>query len=115
MSAPQCLLLQDLEGLTEAFGRMSAGTLEAQQRYFSYRAILVAILSQNSFVFVLWGIAQISRDMLQNGVSHRCACVKQSAKGGLSHLFWGVLTSLKKYRAIWGIAAIVSQYRAIWG
>ena len=28
--------------------------------------------------------------------------------------FGGVLTSLKKYRAIWGIAAIVSQYRAIW-
>ena len=27
----------------------------------------------------------------------------------------GVLTSLKKYRAIWGVAAIVSQYRAIWG
>ena len=28
------------------------------------------------------GIAQLSRDMLQNGVSHRCACVKLSAKGG---------------------------------
>ena len=42
-------------------------------------------------------IAQLSRDMLQNGVSHRCACVKLST------------------RAIWGIAAIVSQYRAIWG
>ena len=35
--------------------------------------------------------------------------------GGVSHHFGGVLTSLKKYRAIWGIAAIVSQYRAIWG
>ena len=33
----------------------------------------------------LWGIAQLSRDMLQNGVSHRCACVKLSAKGGVSH------------------------------
>ena len=32
---------------------------------------------------------------------------------GVSHHFGGVLTSLKKYRAIWGIAAIVSQYRAI--
>ena len=46
--------------------------LEAQQRYFSYCAILVAIVSQNSFVLVFmeyrtiiaryvakWGIAQI--------------------------------------------------------
>ena len=45
-----------------------------------------------------------------------CQCVKLSAKGGgVSHHFWGVLTSPKKYRAIWGIAAIASQYRAIWG
>ena len=29
----------------------------AQQRYFSYRAILVAILVQNSLVLVLWGIS----------------------------------------------------------
>ena len=63
----------------------------------------------------LWGIAQLSRDTLQNGVSHGCVCVKLSTRGGVSHHFGGVLTSLKKYRAIWGIAAIVSQYRAIWG
>ena len=41
--------------------------LEAQQRYFSYRAILVAIVSQNSFVLVLMGYRTISiaisRDM----------------------------------------------------
>ena len=41
--------------------------------------------------------------------------LRLSTKGGVSHYFGGVLTSLKKYRAIWGIAAIVSQYRAIWG
>ena len=41
--------------------------------------------------------------------------IRVSTKGGVSHHFGGVLTSLKKYRAIWGIAAIVSQYRAIWG
>ena len=40
--------------------------------------MLVAIVSQNSFVF-LWGIAQFSRHKLQNGVSHKCACVKISA------------------------------------
>ena len=29
-----------------------------------------------------WGIAQLSRDTLQNGVSQRCACVKPSTMGG---------------------------------
>ena len=28
------------------------------------------------------GIAQLSRDTLQNGVSHRCACVKLTTRGG---------------------------------
>ena len=63
----------------------------------------------------LWGIAQISRDMLQNGgIAQMCLC-KTKYQGGVSHLFGGVLASPKKYRAIWSIAAIVSQYRAIWG
>ena len=43
--------------------------------------MLAAIVSQNSFVLVFaGGIAQLSRDTLQNGVSHRCACVKLSTK-----------------------------------
>ena len=29
-----------------------------------------------------WGIAQLSCDLLQNGVSHRCACVKLSSRAG---------------------------------
>ena len=29
---------------------------------------------------LLWAIAQLSRDTLQNGVSHSCACAKLSAK-----------------------------------
>ena len=33
------------------------------------------------------GIAQLSRDTLQNGVSHRCACVKLISKGGIAP-FW---------------------------
>ena len=41
--------------------------VEPQQQDFSYRPILVAIISQNSFVFVFMGLAQLSRDMLQNG------------------------------------------------
>ena len=36
---------------------------------------------------VCGGIAYLSRDTLQNGVSHRCACVKLSTKGGVSHHF----------------------------
>ena len=54
----------------------------------------------------LWGGGGGSHNyraiIVQNGVSHRCACVKLSTKGGVSHHFGGVLTSLKKYRAIWG-------------
>ena len=36
-------------------GSEVTGSLEAQQRYFSYRAILVAIVSQNFFVLVFMG------------------------------------------------------------
>ena len=50
--------------------------------HFSYRAMLVAIVWQICFCLFLWANAQTSRDMLQ------CACVKQSAKGGISP-FWG--------------------------
>ena len=32
---------------------------------------------------------QLLRDTLQNGVSHRCACVKQSTKRGGIAPFWG--------------------------
>ena len=68
----------------------------------------------NRWCLFLWGIAQLSRDMLH---IYRCACVKLSAKGGYRtvlgecQLPW---KSIARY-AIWGIAAIVSQYRAIWG
>ena len=64
-----------------------------QQRCFSYRAILVVVVSQKYFVLVLDGIAQKSRDTLQNRVSHRCAPVKTQCQGGASHHFGGVLTS----------------------
>ena len=63
--------------------------LEARQRYFSYRAILVAMVSQNYLALAFVGYrAIIVRDMLQNGVSHRCACVSPSAKGSIAP-FWG--------------------------
>ena len=48
------------------------------------------ILSRNSFVLVfVGGIPQLSRDMLQNGVSRRCAGVRLSTKGGGVAPFWG--------------------------
>ena len=93
----------------------SPGTLEAQQRYFSYRAILVAIVSQNYFALVFVGYRTIiARYVAKWGIAQMCLC-KIKYQGGVSHHFGGMLTSLKKYRAICGIAAIVSQYRAIWG
>ena len=57
--------------------------LEAQQRYFSYRAILVAIVSQSSVVLVFMGYRTIITDyMLQNRVSHKHACAKQTNNVG---------------------------------
>ena len=70
----------------------NTGSLEAQQRYFSYRAILVVIVSQNSFVLVFMGYRTIIARYVANGVSHRCSCVKLSTKGGVSHHFGGLLT-----------------------
>ena len=59
--------------------------LEAQQRYLSYRED-----SCSDSITKLFG-AGVSRNYraprgaLQNGVSHRCACVKLSTKRGVSH------------------------------
>ena len=86
--------------------------LEAQQRYFSYRTIIVGIVSQNSFVFAFMGYRTlITRYVAKLGITQVCLC-ETKYQSGVSHR---LRTSLKKYRAIWGIAAMVSQYRAIWG
>ena len=99
---------------TPAFD-FGALNLEAQQQYFSHRAILVAIVSQNSFVLVFVGYRTIIvRYVAKWGIAQMCLC-ETKYQEGVSHHFGEVLTSLKKYRVIWGIAAIVSQYRAIWG
>ena len=100
---------------SDIFGYHATGGLEAQQRHLSYRAILVAIVSQNSVVLVFMGYRTIVvRYVAKWGIAHICLC-ETKCQGGISHHFGGVITSPKKYRAIWGIAAIVSQYRAIWG
>ena len=58
-------------------------SLEAQQRYFSYRAILVAIVSQNSLVLVFIGVSHNYRAIrCKMWLSHGCVSVKLSAKGG---------------------------------
>ena len=74
--------------------------LEAQQRYFSYRAILVAIVSQSSFVLVFMGYRTIiARYVAKWGIAQMCLC-EAKCQGGVSHHFGGVPTSPKKYRAI---------------
>ena len=74
-------------------------TLEAQQRYFSYRAILAAIVSQSSILCLfLWGIRTIiARYVAKWGIAEMCLC-ESKYQGGVSHHFGGAPTSLKKYR-----------------
>ena len=92
-----------------------ACALEAQQRYFSYRAMLVVIVSQNYFVLVFMGYRTIiARHVAKKGIAKMCLC-ETKYQVGVSHHSWGADELHKKYRAIWGIAATVWQYRAIWG
>ena len=68
--------------------KMSLALLEAQQRYFSYRAILVAIVSQKYFVLVFMGYRiLIARYIAKWGIAQMCLC-ELSAKGGITQ-FWG--------------------------
>ena len=103
------------QSLPEVRAPLSCASSETQQRYFSYHAILVAIVWQNFFVLVFMGYRTlIARYVAKWGIAQMCLCETKYQEGASHHL-GGMLTSLKKYRAIWGIAAIVSQYRAIWG
>ena len=51
--------------------------------------------------------------MLQNGVSHRCACVKLSIKGGLAPSLGSASRPDKPSRDMGYVAAIASQCRAM--
>ena len=63
--------------------------LEAQQRYFSYRAILAAIVSQNSFVLVFAGYRTIiARYVAKWGIAQMCLC-ETKYQGGCIAPFWG--------------------------
>ena len=62
--------------------------LEAQQRYFSFRAIPVAIVSQNSFVLVFVGYrTTIARYVAKCGIAQMCLC-ETKCQGGIAP-FWG--------------------------
>ena len=56
---------------SEALPKNKDRNLEAQKRYFVYRAMLPVIVLQNMFVLVFLGYrTSIARDTSQNGVSH---------------------------------------------
>ena len=63
--------------------------LEAQQRYFSYRAILVAIVSQNNLVLVFVGYrTSIARYVAKCGIAQMCLC-ETKYQGGVIAPFAG--------------------------
>ena len=57
----------------------------------------------------MWDWIHSEKSSCENGVSHRCACVKLSSKAGYRAILGGARTSLTRHRAIWGITAITSQ------
>ena len=64
-------------------------SLEAQQRYFSYRAILVAIVSQNSSVLVFMGYRTlIAQYVAKCGIEQMCLCDTKCQGGGIAP-YWG--------------------------
>ena len=54
----------------------------------------------------LWGIAQLSRDALQNGYRTDVSVRETKYQWGYRTMLGGVLTSFKQHRVIWDIAAI---------
>ena len=57
----------------------------------SFPSLCFSLKYRQSFLrfLFIWDIAELLCDTLQNGVSHRCACVKLSTKGGGITPFWG--------------------------
>ena len=61
----------------------------AQQRYFSYRALPVAIVSQNSFVLVFMAYRTIiARYVAKCGIAEMCLCETKYPEGSIAP-FWG--------------------------
>ena len=73
-----------------------AVVLEAQQRYFSYRAMRVAVVSRNSFVLVMMGYRTvIARYVAKWGISQMCLCKTKYQGGGIAP-FWGTVNLPEK-------------------
>ena len=85
-------------------GRLMYGPLEAQQRYFSYRAILVAIVSQNYFVLVFMGYRTIiARYVAKWGIAQMFLCETKYPSGGIAP-FWGSASLALKSIARYGVS-----------
>ena len=80
------------------------GLSEAQQRYFSYRVILVAIVSQNSFVLFFLYRAIIARYVATWGIAQMCLCeIEIKYHGGGIAPFW---SEGRK----WGVRSVVVEF-----
>ena len=77
--------------------------------------MLAAIVSQNSFVLVFVGVSHNyrARYVAKNGVSHRCASVKLSAKGGVA-LFWGSANPPEKVSRDMGYRTLIFFSLPFW-
>ena len=71
------------------WAQATLATLEAQKRYFSYRAILVAIVPQNSFVFAFMGVSHNYRAICSKMGYRTDARVWNSVLRGAIAPFWG--------------------------
>ena len=82
-----CSGLKEKRILRRVLGRVPRNS-EAQQRYFSYRAALAAIVSQNSFVFVFMGYRTIiARYVAKWGIAQMCLCETKYQGGGYRSIF----------------------------
>ena len=89
-------------------------SLEAQQRYLSYRAILVAIVSQNVFVFLFSVVSHNYHSICcKMGYRTDVSVRKKGANGGVLHRFGGVQTFLERYRR-YGVSQRYYHSIAIW-
>ena len=62
-------------------------TLEAQQQYFSYRAMLTGTISQKYFVFVFMGYRTfIARQIAKRGIAKMCLCETKHQTGYRTNL-----------------------------
>ena len=89
-----CAFLLSFPRISRVLQRGKSSLFSGDPRFFCQKSKDWRVRVFSPFPIVLWGITQLSRDMLQHAVSHGCACTKLSAKG-ISHHVGIALTSLK--------------------